>query len=278
MKKAQIPMNLFLPIILIIAVVVLGTFIKSGIDRLEAVGIADDYLMYDDFSREGSLDQTIFDVNKLTSVVGVSSASAEVTSSDTTILASGGFVKFQSAQTNALEIIAIKLYPGMHFKTRFLVSGMKCESSTCNSRGDVYAFAELMVGDTILYKCKNVNNQEGVECNLEAIPSFEDDSIYTIKVNGLDSKTVKVSDGDIKLRLSIVSYSGDMARSDVGISIDYMKYKYPYSCKINDDEVLVFDTFAEGSTVDIDALSYEPVKFCLDYLLSQGAMQRMDKD
>lgn len=46
-----------------------------------------------------------------------------------------------------------------------------------------------------------------------------------------------------------------------------VKYKSPYNCDVADDEVVVIDSFSEGSTVSLDTLrsgSFSDIHFCLD--------------
>lgn len=42
------------------------------------------------------------------------------------------------------------------------------------------------------------------------------------------------------------------------------RFKYPFGCEVENDEVVIRDRYLGASTINIHSLTYEPVKFCLD--------------
>lgn len=242
--------------LLIVAVLFVAGLMIIGpkiAEKLEVIGIADDYLYYDDFSK-GYFDDLLWSYSGKAPVM-----------KDSMLIHNGHASGFT-------DITATDLTPGMHIKTSLQATTPYCQAFRCSTSGDGYSYAELYINDVLAYHCGKTDKRSTTyKCLVEAIPSFDNLNHYQIIVDGKDYKTLDVSnpsgDGKIKIRLGTKSYA-DKAIKVTGFSpasVDFVKYKVPYNCKINDDEILIFDSFSAGSTVNISALSHEPVKFCLDY-------------
>ena len=139
------------------------------------------------------------------------------------------------------------------------------------------ASASLIMNGVTAYTCKNDayvshdgerQNPKSVYCTVEAYQSFQSPELYYLTVNGEEYGSVNVSnpDGDGKVRFNLNPSPYARSRGERHwAGVDYVKYKYPYGCKIMKDETLVFDTFSSGSEINLSTLSHDPVRFCLDY-------------
>jgi len=122
----------------------------------------------------------------------------------------------------------------------------------------------VVINDVRVHEIRKNSQRELVEIK----HSFLHPEIVTVYVDGRKSHTVNTSnpDGDGRMKFMV---SGGPNDHEVNMrwSIHSIKYKYIYNCQIDDDEVKVTDTFAPGSEIDINSLSYEPAQFCLDFPL-----------
>ena len=257
-------------ILIIAALVFIGPAIKN---KLEVIGISDDYIMYDDFEK-GYLDDELWEYNPdisdwLTWRVYSLSQEGFVTQEGGV---SNGYLNYPSNYQSKPLILTTKnkIAQGMNFKTRVFSTRYYDK----NGYGSfIYSsYVSVYMNDVFLYKCIKGDDKGTEDCTIEGIPSFEDPKIYTIRINGNDYTTIDTSnpDGDKQLKFKLFvgeynSYHSSMLENPAISQIDYIKYKIPYNCKIEDDEILLFDSYAAGSTVNISTLSHEPVKFCLDY-------------
>ncbi len=246
---------IMLAAILIIALLVV--FSPKILEKLSVIGIEDDYLMYDDFSR-GYVDDSLWDYE---------GTAPEVDSM-------GAYLP--GYQAAGMTLIPEKEMLGKGFKTKLLASTPYCNCAGCTCRKDGYSTVSLIMNGITIYTCGDKYNYgKTTSCFIEGIPSFENPEVYTIRLNGEDHKSMNLSnpDGDkkVKIALNIRAYDSYGVRDGKGNPLDlkprveFLKYKVPYNCKIEDDEILMFDSFLAGSSVNISTLSYEPVKFCLDY-------------
>ena len=264
------------PIIIfgILAVVGLAIFAPKIADKLSVVGIADDYLIYDDFEKS-YLDDNLWQYSPDQSQWG---SWYVMNYFDRTLMqgagVSDGYFFAQGAKqcnggykgVSGFSLAPIKEMPGYNFKTKMTVSRVKAE---CGGTSATTSTAKVYINDVLAYTCQQSSSVWGTRsCVIEGIASFENPEIYTIRLNGEDYATVDTTNpiGDKKIKIvSSITRKDDSSNRPASVRVDYFKYKIPYNCKIEDDEVLVFDSFSEGSTVNISNLAYEPVKFCLDY-------------
>jgi len=281
--KSKLKKGFLNPVMLlgIIAIILLFIFGSKISDKL-SIGIADDYIIYDDFQK-GYLDYEIWDID----FTGGYWNGYSVADEPNRISFSDGWVSYSKYVTrkNAgvgtfnyissdLVLIPSDITQGMSIKTQLMT-----EKNYWGTGGSDTYFAStssLIINDLVVYTCRYPDGVGFTKrtCSVEAIPSFEYPEIYFIKVNGEEYQTINTSnaqgDGRIKFILSggiptpTASYAYDIG-ANAKSYIDYVKYKIPYNCKIEDDEILVFDSFSENSIVNISSLAYEPVKFCLDY-------------
>lgn len=240
-----------IPVVLFV-LIVFGVFMRGSF--LSVIGIADDYILLDDFSR-GFVDSSVWGLDGSLNRIGVEND-----------------VMYYSKNYNVPNLVMIPLdaKPGMHFKTR--LQSERINPRVSGSSVIYSSSATIYVNDVEAYKCIKTDNTGTKDCTVEGITSFEDEDLYVIRVDGNDLKTVNTSnpsgDGKIKVLMSWGAWNDRSYMDDWPVvkgGMDYFKYKIPYNCKINDDEILIFDSFAAGSTVNISTLTHEPVKFCLDY-------------
>ena len=250
------------PIIIfgILAVVGLAIFAPKIADKLSVVGIADDYLIYDDFEKS-YLDDNLWSIGEIETWRTNEGIGDRLSVSDGKL----NYYARYSAPTLSLKPTDVK--QGMYFKTKAISRRV---SEQIGGSYVYYSFISVYMNNVLIYTCQASNTQSSKECIIEGIPSFEDPEIYTLRLNGDDYKTINTSnnegDNKLEIRIGATGYNSiDYRLGSVYGSVEYLKYKIPYNCKIEDDEVLVFDSFSEGSTVNISNLAYEPVKFCLDY-------------
>ena len=226
-------------LLLVIIIAVIGPKIAT---KLEMIGIADDYLIYDDFSK-GFLEEDLWDV------------------SGNYLVSSRGLHPY-----NSVVLTTKRGFDGNYFKFKFSVGSIIYSSRLYVSTFDAYIDDKLIISES-------PRGGYGYTIVLEGIPSFENPELYTIRINAEDYVILNTSaPGDGKLQIALTrqfyrvnSDDPDYQGSYTDSTLYYLKYKFPYNCKINDDEILLFDSFSAGSTVNISSLSYEPVKFCLDY-------------
>jgi len=248
LKRGFLNPYMVIGILLVVALIFAGPKIAS---KLSMIGIADDYLLYDDFER-GFLDSQIW---------GYEGA-------DPSYFHVGGNAYLSAYSTKEAIITAKDIPYGAHIKTKLFARTPACRCSGCSCSGDGYSLSTLIINGKEVYTCGNRNRLgTSFSCFIEVIPSFEKKDIFAVKLAGEDHTVVNLSnptgDGKVKLKFNINSYGGMSGSLITGAQ--FLKYKLPYSCKINDDEILIFDSFAAGSSVNISTLSHEPVKFCLDY-------------
>ena len=235
------------PVFLIaLLLLVLLIFIGPKIaQKLEMIGIADDYLIYDDFLK-GYLDEELWEYDQICTYKGCTQYSIY----NDLFRTSGGTL------TTTKEML------GRHLKTKVTVSYVQMQSPGCYFSPAVYV--DVRLNDVSMFYTPKAPYRTSVTYVVEAISSFESPEIYTIRLNGEDYDVVNVSNvnGDGKLDFVAVY---ERINCPVYANVHYLKSKLPYSCKIYDDEILLFDSFNAESTVNISTLSHEPVKFCLDY-------------
>ena len=103
------------------------------------------------------------------------------------------------------------------------------------------------------------------ELLFEAILDIENESIYHIIVNGAEVNKVAVTEPTAMVSWQV--NGGSQSSSSIGnmrLELDYLKSRAYYNCRVDNDEVVVRDTFSEGSTFSISNLAYKPVKFCVE--------------
>ena len=263
----------------IITVVLLFSFAPKIADKLSVIGIADDYILYDDFEKP-YFDETLWDVE----FTGGSFIGQALADEPDRIAVSGGWLSYQkyvvkksiSIGTFDYSSPNIVLSPkstkqGMNIKTKIRTEAKYLLYAP--SQFYYWSEAYLLINDVVVYTCArpDFKGDNTRTCTIEALASFENPEMYQLVINGEDYGVVNTSNplGDGKVKIK--SYAPDKGtwyaevKATSKIYVDYFKYKIPYNCKIENDEVLVFDSFSEGSTVNISTLAYEPVKFCLDY-------------
>lgn len=155
-------------------------------------------------------------------------------------------------------------FDGHYVKAKFVSKSSRATNHLGKSFTAV-SIAVVYLNGFKIYECNMNPDNSGTitgskTCLFEAIPSFENDQLYSILENGDEVAQVDVGQTQTGNNMQIV-----VNPHLISAEFHYLKYKYPYNCKIEDDEVLVFDSFAAGSPVNITSLAYEPVKFCLDY-------------
>ena len=281
----------------ILAVIGLIAFAPKITDRLSAIGIADDYILYDDFEK-GYLDENLWDVSASTynSETHISNNQPAINNvkcryfegwsgtyyydicGGISMLSDDGKLNIYHKDVNgiwdrgsssSIKLLSDKELRGNSIK---ILGKIKEYTGTYYTDDKVYSTSSvinLYFGDekffTYSRKSSSQYRPNTVDFLIEMIPSFEDNNLYTIKLNGVDKEVVDVSQATSDRLTMEFDGAEDGPINPAYISFDYVKYKIPYNCKIEDDEVLVFDSFSEGSTVNISTLAYEPVKFCLDY-------------
>ncbi len=100
------------------------------------------------------------------------------------------------------------------------------------------------------------------EYNIEIINSVISPNSYDIFVNGANVKRLTFDPAqELKLYYGIDLNSAEL-------HIRNIKFKIPFSCNVENDEVLLRDTFSAGSKIQIipeNTLSQNPLKLCLDF-------------
>lgn len=304
-KSKQIQRKAFFflnPIFIIAIIAIVGLAIAGPkiMQKLSIIGIADDYLLYDDFEK-GYLDDELWDLetkiwdressswnynpvvktelcrdtmmesyaNDGRHIYMICAGISLLSENNKLNLHHKDFIRgWSQGSTGYIDLTskddlkgnAIKIYGNIRESTDFYYKNdhtYRTVSTLKLSFGDLEFFSFNRKASSPV----SVNN---IDILIEMIPSFEDENIYTIRLNGVDYDVVNVSSASSN-KLSIDFIGNDQTYRGAYLKLDYVKYKIPYNCKIQDDEVLVFDSFSEGSTVNITNLAYEPVKFCLDY-------------
>ena len=124
---------------------------------------------------------------------------------------------------------------------------------------------QIYIGETLVFT-KTSSSACGLveeDFTVEIYHSVVDENL--VESNG-EEYTLKSTDKEIKVIVSV--YSGESTSATLKpagtaqVWLYEVKYKVPYSCKIDDNSVLVFDDF----NIDFsqDDLSYSPLRYCLD--------------
>lgn len=90
---------------------------------------------------------------------------------------------------------------------------------------------------------------------LELIPEVTDTDVIHVLWQGLEIARYTIT-GDKQLSIS--------ATGQGYVRVKDVRFKPIFSCEVENDEVVVRDSFNEGNTFNIHSLTYEPVKFCVD--------------
>lgn len=80
--------------------------------------------------------------------------------------------------------------------------------------------------------------------------------IYNVEVNGKEVQEMQTPQEKILFRYTLSLRGGY-------VEIDHLKFRPFFNCEVESDEVIIKDTFSEGSFT-INDLSFRPLKFCSD--------------
>ncbi|MFC1591654.1 hypothetical protein ACFL43_03920, partial [Thermodesulfobacteriota bacterium] len=258
LKKKGFVQMIPLPYLIIIAIIIVGIIAAPQISKLEILGFADDYLYYDDLERD-FLDDNLWSVEQET--YRYDTGKTEVMSS--LVVKEGALIVSNKGGHDISPKVTLNplfAFDGHFIKAKFKTRSEKVSDYLGRSFA-AYSSVHIYLNDNLIYECSAKDIDDGYKtCLFEAVPSFEDSTKYSILDNGEEINQIDVGKRSTENNLKII-----INPHLVSAQFYYLKYKYPYNCKIADDEVLVFDSFAAGSVVNISSLYYEPVKFCLDY-------------
>ena len=107
-----------------------------------------------------------------------------------------------------------------------------------------------------------------------AIQDIENQNLYHILIDDREVNTVLVQGNQLKLKIGSFGRSGGSCRPNhYFLEVDNLKSRAFFSCKVDSDEVVIKDAFAEKTSFTINDLRYFPKKFCIeDYPLVRRSL------
>lgn len=241
-KETKNSWILVIVILSILLIASLGTYYFT-----QMTAFYDGYLIEDDFSivspalsGERRDCQTTISGTITTHLCQDSNWITHTTGSGNTYYENNKLIIYGSAQSGSSGSAQATYRPNLKnkdIKTQFLVRGT----------GNIYVtFGDINVGTFAPSSSEYV---------VELIKDVTDENKFAVLVN---SNPVK----DIVIESNIAMLSFYAPETGIIIELRYIKSKPYFSCQVDNDEVVVRDRFAEGSTFDIHDLTYEPTKFC----------------
>lgn len=260
--------GIFNPVFAFVILAVLLFVVGAKVNLLSVMGFEDDYLYYDDFNRD-VFDESLWTLEKIPyryPRYEFPSVPYGVSNGQFFIKASRSCSTDDHRTDYQTYLIPTQNLYGKSIKIKLSAVARKPSDQ---SWGSGSAHAKILMNGVEVYDCYSDRARDyetkTKNCLVELIPSFLHPGLYQVRVDGSDYKVINTSnpkgDGQFKVRIELK----EMRCMSSWVNIDYVKFKYEYNCKIEDDEILVFDSFSSGSTINISTLTYNPEKFCLDY-------------
>lgn len=80
---------------------------------------------------------------------------------------------------------------------------------------------------------------------------------YNLEINGVESKSIIISEQNVTFAYEFYILNGYVIIKD-------LQSRPFFNCQVEDDEIVIKDEFIGSQEIDINDLSYHPIKFCTD--------------
>ncbi|QGH73159.1 MAG: hypothetical protein [Siphoviridae sp. ctjeG17] len=267
--------------VLIVSVILLGLFTLYGV--FFSVGF-DDYVTQDDFSinspallqssnvcstigvnNRGLGGQTVCNDGVWSSYAegnGNSEACPVATSS---INEENGLAIITAQGGRKGSITFLKNLDNHHIKLNGLF-----EVSSYSRGGPTTGTMNIYLNNTVVYS-QSMTVFEGANRGgmtqdepfvIELLLDVENENKYNVEANGVKISSIIVPQETVLITVEVTSSGESCSAPSARVLLDNVKAKPYFSCRVDDDEVVVVDRFKEGVTFDRADLAYPVRKFC----------------